>query len=327
MFPSYVLRVRVHYLITIFLSIATVAIVWWNAVKQKDFMTPPNAEEIALARQETLDSLAVPGGIAPEQPIKAILVKPTKLSLPNPELDTVVVAEKETQTEMGDLTTSPGLDQYADLSEKGADHMEALATLFETKGELQRALLAWERMVDVVSADSDQRTIAYKAIARLTPQLPPWNIDPTAAQTIVFHSGCDRDVAALIEPLMQEITALISANTSGILQVQANVNAGPRPSKDGPKLPIALWFSGKDEKSQQSKTITISSESTDPEVLRKALLTSAYKLIRDEIGSQTAFQAPMELKPDHDVGTLFGTAVTRLSWMEFGTRLNKIPTP
>lgn len=318
---------RIHYFITALLSVATIALVWWNGVKHKDFLTPPSAEVIAMARQSTMASLSAPQGIEPDQPAKAILVKPTKLTLPNPELETVVKEEKEALADLGDLTTVPGLDQYADLSEKGAEYVISLATQLETKGELQRALLAWERVIDVVSADSDQRAMASKALTRLTPQLPPWNIDPSATQTIVFQAGCDRDTAEMLEPLMKEVAAMITSSTSGILQVQEKVHAGPRPSKDGPKLPIALWFGGLDPKSQQSKTITIGSEYADATLMRQALMSSAYKLIRDEIGSQTAFQAPIEWKADQDAAALFSSAVTRLLWQEFGSRLNVIPAP
>lgn len=318
---------RIHFLITAILSVATIALVWWSGVKNKDFLKPPSAQVIAAARQTTLASLSAPQGIESDQPAKAILVKPTKLTLPNPELETVVKEEKETQVDLGDLATVPGLDQYADLSEKGPEAMISLATQLETIGELQRALLAWERVLDIVSADADQRAMASKALVRLTPQLPPWNIDPSATQVIVFQAGCDRDTATALEPFMKEVADMISASTSGILQVQAKVHAGPRPTKDGPKLPIALWFGGQEEKSQQSKTITIGSDYADPQQMRQALISSAYKLIRDEIGSQTAFQAPIELKSDQDASALFSTAVTRLLWQEFGGRLNVIPAP
>jgi hypothetical protein len=59
--------------------------------------------------------------------------------------------------------------------------------------------------------------------------------------------------------------------------------------------------------------------------MKRLVLASAYKLIRDDIASKTAFQAPNDLKENEDAAPLLTTVLTRLLWQEFATRLNSPP--
>jgi hypothetical protein len=318
--------VRIHYFIAVISCVITVSLVWWNGVKDKDFLTPPSDQRLVEVRHATAIDLKAVDVIAQDLPAKAILVKPTKLMLPDPALEPPPQKKEDLLAEFGDLSVSPGLDCYADLAEKGSDFFVALATQLEAKGELQRALLAWERVLDGVKPEPAQYELASKAIQRLSPQLPLWNVDPSAVHVIQLKAGCDRETAELLEPILAELCALLSTNSSGIVEIKAKVNSGPRPAKDAPKLPIALWFSGYDQKSTQSKTITISSDQTDPVVLRNLVLTSAYKLIREDVGSLTDFQAPIAHKEPQDPLSLFQSSVSRLLWQKFASRLNT-PAP
>jgi hypothetical protein len=325
-FPDYTQAVRIHYLIAVISCVITVSLFWWNGVKGKDFLTPPSDQRLVDVRHSTAVDLKVPDVIAQDLPTKAILVKPTKLTLPDPALEPTPQEKEEELVELGDWSVSPGLDCYADLAEKGSDFLVAMATQLETKGELQRALLAWERVLDVVKPEPAQYELASKAILRLSPQLPLWNVDPSAVHVIQLKAGCDRETAELLEPILVELCAQLSTGTSGIVEIKAKVNSGPRPAKDAPKLPIALWFTGFDEKSTQSKTITIPSDQSDPAVLRNLVLTSAYRLIREDVGSHTAFQAPIAHKAPQDPMLLFQSSISRLLWQEFASRLNT-PAP
>jgi hypothetical protein len=317
--------VRLHKSIAVFLCLAIVWIVWWNGVKHKDFVSPPSPVQLAKVREQTLRNLGALEIIAHEEPAKAILVKATSLTLPNPALEKEMAQTKDEIMEMGDLITAPGLDCYANLSEKGASHLIDLATLLETKGELQRSLLAWERVIDVVKPEKEQYNIAWKAMQRLKPQLPPWNIDPTGFQVVIINAGCDRETAKLLEPVLAELADFLASASSGIVQVQSKIFSGPAPAKGGPQLPIALWFSGSADHSVQSKTISIPSQYSDQAAMKRVVAASAYKLIRDDIASKTAFQAPDDLKENEDANPLLATALTRLLWSEFATRLNSPP--
>jgi hypothetical protein len=317
--------VRVHYIIAAFLCLSTVLIVWWNGVKHKDFITPPSPELLAKVRKETLQSLGAPEIISNEVPTKAILVKATSLILPNPALEKETAKIKDADTEVGDLITSPGLNCYASFAEKGALHLINLATLLEGKGELQRSLLAWERVIDVVKPEKEQYNTACNAIQRLKPQLPPWNIDPSACQVLVLNAGCDRDTAKLLEPILAELADFLANASSGIVQIKSKIFFAAAPTKGASQLPIALWFSGPSDNSVQSKTISIPSQFTNPAAMKRLVLASAYKLIRDDIASKTAFQAPNDLKENEDAAPLLTTVLTRLLWQEFATRLNSPP--
>ena len=325
-FPVYVQAVRVHYLIAVILSVITISVVWWNGVKRKDFLTPPPDQRLVEVHHSTAIDLEATDGIAQDLPAKAILVKPTKLTLPDSAQESNPQVKEDELVVLGDLTVSPGLDCYADLAEKGSDFLVAMATELETKGELQRALLAWERVLDVVKPVPEQYELASKAILRLSPQLPLWNVDPSTVFVVRLQVGCDGETAELLEPVLIELCTLLNTGTSGIVEIKPKVNSGPRPSEDAPKLRIALWFSGRDEKSMQSKTVTIPSDHTDPTVLRNLVLTSAYKLIREDVSSHTEFLAPIAHQEPQDPLPLFQSSVSRLLWQEFARRLNT-PAP
>lgn len=315
---------RIHFIIATLLCGLTVAIVWWNGVKSKDFITPPNAEAILVAQRKARESLQIHDAIIPDEPTKAILVKATKLNLPDPKLEAAEIGTINTAsvTDVGDLLSAPGLDSYASFAEKGTTHLIALATLLETKGELQRALLVWERVVDMASTDDRQYDTAIKAIQRLTPMVPNWNIDSTSTVVIMLDAGCDRDTAKILRPILEEAASILTASSSGILKVEAKIHERPSPAKDSAKLPIAIWFSGVAVNSAQSATVSIPSVYADPAQMRSTLLFSIYKLIREDIDAKTAFTPPRDASSGQDPTALFPVAITRLAWQEFATNLN-----
>ena len=287
-------------------------------------MSPPTAEAITAVQREARESLQIHDAILPDEPAKAILIKATKLTLPDPSLESAETVPVTTEdiTDVGDLLSAPGLESYANLAEKGTAYLIALATTLETKGELQRALLAWERVVDIVTTDDSQYDTAIKAIQRLTPMVPNWNIDPSNTLVIILDAGCDRETAKILRPILDEAAAILTSSSSGILQVQAKINEGPAPAKDAAKLPIALWFSGVTEHATQSVTVTIPSEYPDVAQLRSTLLLSLYKLIREDIDAKTAFTPPRDVTSGQDPASLFPLSITRLAWQEFASNLN-----
>ena len=319
---------RVSLFLVIPLAFATVAIVWWQGVKGKDFLTPPPSVLLAL-QQKSLNQANSPTVTDLEntkdfEPTKAILVKPERM----PDLDPAMAIEEpkidEEVIDVGDLTRSPGLDAYVQFSEKGSAYFIQLATLLETSGEVQRALLAWERVADSSSPDAQQRQSASAAIARLRPQLPPWTVDPIARTPITIHAACDAETAKHLKPILKEIAVFFAESSSGIIRCNDDVTISP-PASPRP-LPTALWFSCAADKSIISKTITIPPGTSDPAQLRLTLLRSLYKIFREEIGAQSVCQPPVDLEPPpFDPSPLFQASVTRLHWQEFSKRFSPRP--
>ncbi len=319
---------RIPLFFVIPLAICTIAITWWQGAKGKDFLTPPPSAVLAIEqrnlKQEKLQASLDLQNNKDLEPTKAIRVKPGQM----PSIDTTLAIEEpkseEEIIELGDLTRSPGLDAYTQFSEKGASYFIKLATLLETSGELQRTLLAWERVADSASPDAPQRKLTTDAIARLRPQLPAWIVDPTARTTIIIHAGCDTESATIVKPALKEIAALLSEHSSGIIHFKDDVSVGATASPS--PLPIALWFSSGTDPSHMSRTITIPSGVTDAAQMSQSLARSLYKIFREEIGSQGSLQAPVPLDPTTtDASSLFQNSVTRRHWHAFSKRLSKIP--
>lgn len=297
------------------LAFLSIGLVWWMGTKNKDFVTPPNAQTLASVREDALAALVAPDSIIDEEDDStAIKVKPARLVLPNPEEAKPDPDPAENTIAPGDLTLSPGLDRYLTDAKKAADAMVTLATQLETAGESTHALLAWERVLDATPASPEQQEAARKAIARLRSQLPLWNVDPLAAQTIVLNISCDADRAKTIEPLLKEIATFLSSASSGLIECKLKLQAGAKPRADSPRQPLALSFQSSATDAVQSKTLTIPILSDTPEEQRPLLLGNIYKLVRDGISVRSELQALPEWQPTTDAASLLQHAITRRTW-------------
>jgi hypothetical protein len=306
--------VRVPIYVTLPLVGLTIGLIWWQGTKEKNFTSPPADSALATVREKTLVELKATDSIAPEEPSAAIKVKPTKLVLPESEEPGKPAPPTLQPQDFGELTVSPALDCYLPLAERGADVMVDLATQLELKSEAQRALLAWERVLDATPATPEQQETARKAITRLRPQVPLWNVDPLTAQRIVLHVGCDRDRAKVIEPILQEIAASLNETSAGLIECKLELQAGAKPDADKPRQPIALWFQGPSSDSTASKTLTIPTLPENLPEQKNLLLFQIYKLIRDGISAQSTLRPLFEPPSGGDAELLLRSAITRRGW-------------
>lgn len=310
---SYAIPVRVPIILALPLALITMSLVWWWGVRDKNFLTLPNDDTLVAVRQRTHEELKAPESITSEDSPKAIKVKPKKLALPGAE------ATAETQAapifDLGDLTIVPGLDCYLSQAEKGAEVMFALASALESKGELQRSLLAWERVLDATAANPEQQEIARKSTERLRPQLPLWNVDPLAAQTLILCVSCDRERSKSLEPILEEVARQLNLASSGLIACKIELKAGPAPSANAPRQPVALWFRGHSADAEQSKILTIPVLPAAAEEQQKILMGNIYKLIRDAVHARTPL---VEWQPSSDPVALLHYAITRRSWVVWG---------
>ncbi len=305
---------RVPIFVTLPLVCLTIGLIWWQGTKQKNFTQAPADAALVTVREKTLLELKATDSIAQEENTTAIKVKPTKLVLPESEEPQKPKPPTLQPQDFGELTISPALDCYLPVAERGADVMVDLATQLELKGEAQRALLAWERVLDATPATPEQQETTRKAIARLRPQLPLWNVDPLTTQRIVLHASCDRDRAAVIEPILQEIAASLTETSSGLIDCKLELQAGSKPDASKPRQPVALWFQGTAADSPASKTLTIP---TLPEQLpeqKNLLLIQIYKLIRDGVSSQSTLRPLVEPPSGSEAELWLRSAVTRRTW-------------
>ena len=86
-----------------------------------------------------------------------------------------------------------------------------------TPGEFQRALLAWERVIDLTKPDETQAAAAISAIKRLRPTLPNWNTSPESAIAIELHAGTGKTMAKTLTPVLESVARDVEAAVRALL--------------------------------------------------------------------------------------------------------------
>lgn len=292
--------------IVIPLAVAVVGGVWWHGTRRHDFLqtptdsrievglTPPPADHPAHEAQKPAETV---------QPVEPLPGSPSA-----PAADPV------------DLHAPPTLALYREEPSVDAKDLLELSSAHEKKGEIQRALLAAERVIDSSKPDEDQIRMAIDAIRRLRPQVPDWNTEPAASLPVTLHAGTGKSTATLVEPLLRELAHEIERASAGILKVTASVAAGRDIPQDIGPPPIAVWLAG--PPGGTSSTEVFSFTLLSPETLRDDLASTLLQLLRGHIGRETFLRIPESGMDDSKPIDRLQTHVTRLVWLELGSRLN-----
>lgn len=292
----------------ILLVLAVVGGAWWANTRRLDFMTPPPAATLDAIRIRVESSLP-----RADQTDDAISAPPVvKAPVPPPPV-------VEPEVDLGDLTTPPTLRNYGELAPQGSAHLIELATGLEKKGEFQRALLAWERVLDLGRPDDAQAATAISSIKRLRPTLPDWNSKPEAQVQITLHAGTGKKLAKDLAPVLEDIARDLEAASSGIVKVTASVTAGKTSTPAKGPTPVALWLAGPDKKSTSTEVLSFTVVS--PDALRLAILKNVFLLVRGHITRAPAFTPPAALAEGEDPQSALTFRVTRLCWSEFAAAL------
>lgn len=281
---------RVPIPVVILLCLSVVGGVWWTGTRQRDFLSHPSENQVAVIGQKS-DSTP-----------------------PAPQSSDLKVAPQPQED-------PPQLADYRDEALKDPAALTKLALQMETQGKLQRSLLAWERVLDSAPPDEARTSEALQAIKRLRPALPAWNTDPAKTIAITIHAGTGKSTAEILTPVLEEIARDLQQASSGTLKITASVTAGNDIPKSRGPAPIALWFagSGVGSDSTQVRVSTIG----PAEVLRDDVLKTLLQIIRSQLGRTTSLTAPETVKPDENPLEAMHIRITRLGWLELGSSLNK----
>lgn len=307
------MRVPLYFSIPSCLIVA--AGVWYLGTKDEDFTAPPTPERLAEVAIEWEKSRP---NTPPPKPINAaLLADPTPIK---PKSSATAKQEEEI-IPAGDLNLTPSLSEYGTYGDKGAAAMIHLATQLETKAQFQRALLAWERVIDTSNPDEKERLQAVRAIQRIRGSLPPWNPDPSADISLTLHAGATIQDKAVLENALKMAAALIDNASGNVVKVDTQATIGKGSGIKTPRIPIAIWFTRPSSTSEgataETPPISFMADPKQPELLASQVAAGVYALIRNHLSTETSFsplpEYPAGVQPDD----LLQFYVTRLMWREF----------
>lgn len=314
--PPHLPAVRVPIPVVIFLVLTVVGGAWWSHTRHLDFVTPPSVAKLAEIRVKIESSLPQTDQV--DDAISPPVVAPPPPPPPPP------IEPPQPVVELGDLTTPPSLQDYGVRSPKGSAHLIELATLLEGKSEFQRALLAWERVLDLTKPDASQAAAALSGIKRLRPTLPSWNAKPETAITLALRAGTAKKLAKTLTPILQSVARDLERASSGIVKIKTTVTAGKISSTTQGPAPVAIWITGPEKGSASTEVRSFTADS--PDTLRSEILKTIFLLIQRHLSSATAYTPAAAMGAGENPQDALSFRITRLCWSEFATTLN-LPPP
>ena len=329
---------RVPIPVVVLLSLGAVALPWWLGTRHMDFLTPPGEFQLARARSDIVTSFAkrnrepAPASDAERERAFQSPIKPA------PAIDP------------GDIQAPAPLDAYREHAAKGAAGFIELAIHLEEQSANARALLAWERVLDVCQPDASQRAAAVAGIQRLRPLAAPWYVDPREVKVLLLESvipaGVAPETADAMEGVMAESATALGKHSAGLLRFESRVErpaakpaakASRKPAK--PKTPatvpppppappamISLQILLDGESSTSTGLIEIP-VSDDLEKVRQDVLAGAYRLVSSQLAATTDFTPPEPLAAGDEPAAALGIRITRLCWEAFGKSFPAIDPP
>ena len=301
---------RVPFLIAIPTCLIMVVLIWWLGTRNMDFLAPPSEAKLQQIRSEALAAL----------PVSTMQDDAISVRIPTPQPDTTVpepTAEMEV-VEIGDVSTPPLLDSYSDRAPDGSGKLLALADALEKQGSFQRALLAYERVLDLSQSNPEQIQAAINSIQRLKPTLPLWNSDPATAVPITIHIGTGIKFSKILPEILDGVTSDIATASSGLVKPTYKLNIGRSIQDTEAPTPVALWITGDANGSPSTDVLSFTTD--DPDTLRDDLLKTTFNLIRSHLAKSASHNPAPEIT-DEPLPALENN-ITRLLWKEFAHLLN-----
>ncbi|MCH1420766.1 MAG: hypothetical protein L7W40_10735 [Akkermansiaceae bacterium] len=306
---------RIHWAFVVFAVIGTILLTWYLRTKNMDFLTPSGLEIVET--EETSDLIDLSVVLQPkikDQPkINRAIQQPK-----DPDKITPPKVKEITEFELGDLVASPGLDAYQNFARRESpDRLFELSSALRARGEFQRALLAFERVIDTSEADPNSRAEAAQGIAALTKNLPNWNIDPSNEIILNLHLGMAQKPSDHLRDVLREVATRIRGASGDQLNIIPTIDSSD--NSDSPtNNPIALWLSASGDNTTSSAVITIRLAKKNEEHLEEISL-AVFKTIRSHLIQFGYPPASENLKKGEDY---LSRQITRLMWRDFAQSLH-----
>ncbi len=222
------------------------------------------------------------------------------------------------QIPFGDLLISPGLGEYQEKAQLGALPLEDLGQRLQNAGHIQRAALAYERVLDSTPAGTPIQEKVTQTLANLKVVLPPWNADPSTAIPLQIHINTARTPETLTGAITT-LTELISVGSGQLCQPSFHIQSAPQPKHELPSLPLAIWMTLPEEDPEKPslEVVTLAPDSDDN--LDAELTTAVYRLLARRISAIGNLTPLPDLTESNDSEQAVVNRITRLAWQQILT--------
>ncbi|MDQ8191111.1 hypothetical protein [Roseibacillus persicicus] len=273
--------------------------IWFWGIRKYDFMTPR-----AIPASELRPDFASPVNREIADELAPLAQSPPETETPSiPEIDP------------GDLMVSPGLDEYMKDAHLGAPSLLNLAQRLQYEGQLQRSVLAYERVLDSTPSGGTSQSEAEAALAALKTSLPLWNADPAAATQIKVHLGTARTPESLSGALAT-LSELIRVSSGNLCQAEFQIITSPEPSQPLPALPVAMWLTMPSEDPEKPSFAVVTVAPKSDEELNDRLTHGLYRLLSRRIVAIDKLTPPPPLLKGEDPENAIVNKLTRLAWKQ-----------
>ncbi|MFC4991226.1 hypothetical protein [Rubritalea tangerina] len=307
---------RIHWSISSILAICVFGSVLWFGAKNHDFTTPPTESEIT----HSLDNWKKKHPSLP--PRKHPIPPPKEISPKTPSTPT---PKKPPRIPLGDLDTRPSLDHFHQHRDFSAQSFTQLAIELESRGKIEHALLAWERVIDTTDATASESKKARQAIASLHSALPIWNADSTTNFDTVFHIHTPEPLKAEASALISQLTEEIKNSSSFLIAPQVLIKTSPQ--RDGfPPPPLRIWLSATGDSPKETPQLTIRLTEGDAP-LSEQLYMAIYRSIAGQLQQDGTLMPPASISTEDSPQTALTTYLTRLHWKRLVETLTTETSP
>lgn len=286
------------------LAILVVGIVWHVGTRGIDFLVPPTAAELEMARTRASQELAKPSNLF------AVHLDPSSRSgsgQPEPRNQGPGAVDAPPRIEFGQLTGEPELDAWFELGELPAASFIDLASRLEADTRMTWARVAWERVIDRSRPDEDQMQAALKGVLRTRLAPTPAPSQPVPCMQLLVKVPSDR--IELSKRAAEQAALELTAASSDLVQFEAKVIPVDELAEE---LKIAIGRAG------SFSGIRIRAPEV-PTNYSEAMLMAVFRLVGSQLATNPELPAVVMPVPGEKAKQALGTRITRKAWLSFAS--------
>lgn len=295
---------RIPKWLAVILAMLVVGIVWHVGTRGMDFLTPPTAAQLEMARTRASQQLAKPSNLF------AVHSGPSSQNAsgqPEPRDQVPATVEAPPRIEFGQLTGEPELDAWFELSGLPAASFIDLASRLEADTRMTWARVAWERVIDRSEADEDQMQAALKGVLRTRLAPTPAPSPPVPGMQLLVKVPEDR--IELSKRAAEQAALELTSASSDLVQFEAKVAAVDELEEE---LEIAIG------RADSFSAIRIRAPEV-PTNYSEAMLMSVFRLVASQLATNPELSAVVMPVPGEKAKQALGTRITRKAWLSFAS--------